>query len=161
MACTWCTLPLPTIYFSCHQPAAPPSSPMASANPNQLGSQLDSPRDRGNADSDEEQHPVKPAIGFCDEAGQVSLAALGNVLTTFSGWLAMYLFGDPQEAQEPLCMGSVLANEWPTDSSRQSLSERLLSLRNYCSSPSPACTTSSGRLPSSRPLRCSISRTST
>lgn len=49
-----------------------------------------------NAGSDLINTAFKPDAIFCDEAGQLGLAAVGNVLTSLSGWEVVYFFGDPQ-----------------------------------------------------------------
>ena len=39
----------------------------------------------------------KPSCLICDEAGQVTLSALAIILTAFTGWLLLALFGDPNQ----------------------------------------------------------------
>jgi len=47
-----------------------------------------------NAGSEYVAHGFDPDVLACDEAGQVNLASIAVVLTTFSNWLILLLFGD-------------------------------------------------------------------
>jgi len=52
-----------------------------------------------NAGSDLIDIGFKPDLIFCDEAGQVGLAAFAVVVTAHTGWKAVYIFGDHQQLQ--------------------------------------------------------------
>ena len=50
-----------------------------------------------NADSELVALGFSPEVIWIDESGQVTLAALANVLMSFDSWQAVYLFGDPNQ----------------------------------------------------------------
>ena len=50
-----------------------------------------------NAGSDMVQIGFSPSFINIDEAGQLTLAAFANVLTSFKGWEAVNIFGDPNQ----------------------------------------------------------------
>lgn len=69
----------------------------------------------------------KPDALYCDEAGQVPLASLGLILTTFTAWKAVYLFGDPQQLHPFL--GSAGFNEFKWNAILSALG--LFDFKNY------------------------------
>ena len=62
-----------------------------------------------------------------DETGQLTLAALANVLTSFKHWLAVYLFGDPRQLLLYLISGR--ANEFKANTETSALA--LLEEKGY------------------------------
>ena len=50
-----------------------------------------------NAGSDIMKLGFRPRFINIDETGQLTISALANVLTSFTGWLAVILFGDPKQ----------------------------------------------------------------
>lgn len=53
-----------------------------------------------------------PASIIIDESGQLTLAGLANVLTSFEGWLALFLFGDPNQLLPFLLSGKYNEFVW-------------------------------------------------
>jgi hypothetical protein len=69
----------------------------------------------------------RPEVLACDEAGQVTMASLAVVLTSFTDWLAIMLFGDPKQLLPYSVAG--MFNEFRNNSRVSSLG--MLDEKNY------------------------------
>ena len=79
-----------------------------------------------NAGSDLIKLGFNPKVLFCDEAGQVTMASLAIILTSFTNWLAVILFGDPRQLRPYSIAGTF--NEFRENSKVSSLG--LLDVKN-------------------------------